>query len=488
MKTLIRPFIFIVSALMVLSFASCNGFLDKEPEGKVPEEKVDYTNISNMYQPVSGVYAKIRTSGLHWVIWEITTIRDQDVFSGQWNGSDYYNLSEYKYNDSFWGFNELWMQYYNIIKTANAAIESLDLYAENITNDNDMKNYKAYRGEVMFMRAYAYYRLVQAFGPVTILRDNNQVDLSRSTANAVNKYALEDLQYGMDNIPRIRPNQSEHKGAVTAFSAAMLAAKIHLNMGNYAKVEELTDDIIEHGNFSLYPDFYQLFKIPGKLCDESMFECQMTDFGNGSGDLIDGDQWFVCQGPNNSGSDISGWGDCGILKSFRDWAYARGETIRATTSFLLADSTTPDGDYIRAQVDPKKTDCWNGKAYTPLNQLTPGRTKYGTNNNARIFRYADVLLMNAEAKIKNGKSGDAPFNEVRRRAQMPELTNVTFQQVIDERRMELVCEWGERYNDLVRTGLAKTELKGWSEDKALLPLPFNQYTQIPDLLKEPKDE
>lgn len=53
-----------------------------------------------------------------------------------------------------------------------------------------MKNYKAYRGEVMFMRAYAYYRLVQAFGAVTILRDNNQTDLSRSTANAVNKYAL----------------------------------------------------------------------------------------------------------------------------------------------------------------------------------------------------------------------------------------------------------------------------------------------------------
>lgn len=49
-----------MSALMVLSFASCNDFLDKEPEGKVPEEKVDYTNISNMYQPVSGVYAKIR--------------------------------------------------------------------------------------------------------------------------------------------------------------------------------------------------------------------------------------------------------------------------------------------------------------------------------------------------------------------------------------------------------------------------------------------
>ena len=76
MKTLIRPFIYIMSALMVLSFASCNDFLDKEPEGKVPEEKVDYTNISNMYQPVSGVYAKIRTSGLHWVILSLIHISE----------------------------------------------------------------------------------------------------------------------------------------------------------------------------------------------------------------------------------------------------------------------------------------------------------------------------------------------------------------------------------------------------------------------------
>lgn len=63
-------------------------------------------------------------------------------------------------------------------------------------------------------------------------------------------------------------------------------------------------------------------------------------------------------------------GDCGILKSFRDWAYERGETVRATTSFLLAGSTTPDGDVIKPQINSAKTDCWNGKAYTPTNQLT----------------------------------------------------------------------------------------------------------------------
>lgn len=453
MKALVKPLIYITSALMMFSITSCDDFLDKEPEGKVPEEKVDYTNLENMYQPVSGVYAKIRTSGMHWVIWELTTIREQDIYGVQ--NDIFKNVGFYKYDDSFWGIDEIWKQYYNIIKVANSAIETLDLYAENIKNDGDMKNYKAYRGEVMFMRAYAYFRMVQAFGPVTILRDNNQTDLQRSTVDAVYKYALKDLQYGIDNMPRIRPNQSSHIGAVTAFSAAALAAKIYLNMGNYDKVEELTDDIISNGNFSLYSDYYQLFKIPGKLCDESIFECQCTDFGNGSGDLVEPGEWFICQGPVNSGN-ISGWGHCGVYESFRDWAYERGETVRATTSFLLAGETTPSGDYINPRKNPANADCWNGKAYTPASQLTPGRTKYGTNNNIRIFRYADVLLMNAEAKIRNGKNGDAPFNEVRRRAEMPELTNVTVNQVLDERRMELFFEWGERYTDLLRTGDRKS--------------------------------
>lgn len=56
--------------------------------------------------------------------------------------------------------------------------------------------------------------------------------------------------------------------------------------------------------------------------------------------------------------------------------------------------------------------------------------------------------------------------------------------------MELFFEWGERYTDLLRTGLAATELKelNWTEENQYFPVPFNQYTQIPDLLLEPKDE
>ena len=120
--------------------------------------------------------------------------------------------------------------------------------------------------------------------------------------------------------------------------------------------------------------------------------------------------------------------------------------------------------------------------------MTEGRTKYGSNNNIRIFRYADVLLMNAEAKVRNGKNGDVPFNQVRTRANMSQITGVTVDQIIDERRMELVCEWGERYNDLIRTGKAQEVLGSkWSPDKTYYPIPYDQISNIPALKEEPRD-
>ena len=192
------------------------------------------------------------------------------------------------------------------------------------------------------------------------------------------------------------------------------------------------------------------------------------------------------QGPANDGN-ISGWGFIGYKPEFVKWAEDRGETVRATTSFLKAGSTTPDGDKIRPLQNPTQTNCWNGKAYLPTNQLTPGRTGYGTNNNIRILRYAEVLLMNSEAKIRNGKSGDFGYNKVRERAKMSTKTGVTLQDVIDERRMELCCEWGAaRYIDICR-GVAPAP-QGWSKDVMYFPVPYTQIEELPDLLLDPMTE
>ena len=477
-------------ASLLFGATSCSDYIDIDPENSVPEEKVDYTNLDNMYMPVSGVYAKVRTGAMHWVIWPLSIVRDGDVWSGKPDDqAPLVDMGNYNYDQGFWGLNEMWNQYYGIIKVANSALESLDEYAVYATTDAQKATNRSYQGEVKFLRAYAYYRLVQAFGPVTILRSNTQTNLTRSTIEAVNKYMLEDLEYAYNNCPEVRPNEMAHIGAVSAYSAKALAAKVYLNMGQYDQVEKLTDDIINSRKFELYGDFYQLFKIPGKLCDESLFECQCTDFGQGSGEMVDADQWFNFQGPSLQGPSISvgGWGFIGYSDEFKAWAESRNEDVRATTTFLVGGTTTPSGDFIKPQQNSIRTNCWNGKAYTPTNQMTEGRTKYGSNNNIRVLRYADVLLMNAEAKVKLGKNGDEPFNEVRRRAHMPELTNVTFDQILDERRMELCCAWGERYNDLIRTGKAAEVLgpKGWTVEKTYYPLPLDQITDNADLKNDP---
>ena len=472
--------------------SSCSDFLDKLPENKVDEEKVDYTNLNNMYQPVSGVYAKLRQRGSHWIVWGATVVRDDDVSTGRIDDqADLVAIDQsYNYNAGFWGTNEAWMVYYDIIKVANAALEALDNYAVNIVPEADGKRYEEYTGEVKFIRAYCYYRLTELFGPVTILRDNKQTDMTRSTVNAVYRYMLSDLEYSMTYLPRIRPNEyTDRIGAVSAFTAEMLAAKVYMEQGNWSEVERLTDDIIGSKKFSLYSDFNNLFKIPGKLCDESLFEMQFTDFGNGSGEVVVSDSWFTFQGPLNDGN-ISGWGFISPTKAFRQWAAERGETIRATTTFLMAGETTQEGDFIKAPASDVAPDCFNGKAYTPSNQMTEGRTEYGTNNNIRVFRYAEVLLMNAEAKVRQNKDGDISFNLVRKRAGMPELEDVTLDQIMDERRMELALEWGERYNDLRRTGKLSEVLGplGWTSGKEYYPVPTAQIDISSTLENEPKDE
>ena len=212
---------------------------------------------------------------------------------------------------------------------------------------------------------------------------------------------------------------------------------------------------------------------------------QTTDFGTGAGEMVDADQWFVFQNPGSMG----GWNFMRFYPAFYQWAQNRGETVRLANTFLQGGTTTAWGDAIGGST----TEFYNAKVYTPRSELTPGRTKPSANNNIRLMRYADVLLINAEAKVRLGQNGDATFNLVRARAAMPAITGVTLDQIIDERRMEFAGEWGERYNDLIRTGKAASVLQGnpnksgWTTDKTYFPLPFNQLDQVPALKNTPKN-
>lgn len=161
----------------------------------------------------------------------------------------------------------------------------------------------------------------------------------------------------------------------------------------------------------------------------------------------------------------------------------RHDDIRLKTTFQLCGingdpntyAVTPDGDTVSGNGGGKK--YFNGKAYFPVKDMTPGRVDYyGANNNVRMLRYAEVLLMNAEAKIRKGQSGDDQINDVRHRAGLTPLTGASLQQLLDERHAEFICEWwGERFNDLLRTGQAATVLPGFVTGKSeYLPIPQAQ--------------
>ncbi|MDO4510867.1 MAG: RagB/SusD family nutrient uptake outer membrane protein [Bacteroidales bacterium] len=487
----------IPATVFTLGMASCSDFIDIDPENQQDVEAVDYTKTAQMYEPVVGAYSSVRANAAHWANSLLLFSRDGDMWSGRTD--DQGAAAEfgrfYNYNNGFWALNNVWVTFYTIVRNCNATLEALDNYKAHIAagDNQNAANYSQYCGEARTIRAWAYYQLVNNFGPVVILENNNQTDFTRTKVEGVLNYILSECETAMaemEGTSKCRPNQMPHKGAVTYYTAAMVAAQTALIQQNWAKAEQYSDAIINSKLFSLYPDFYNLFKIPGKLCDESLFEIQVTDFGNPSGDYVGVDQWFNfagCSMKNDaSGKTFGGWGFMKYEDSFVEWAKNRGETVRFETSFIIPGVPTASGDVCTAAANAGNN--YNGKGYLPYDQMTAGTTSWGRNNNVRVLRYAEVLLINAEAKVRNGKSGDAPFKEVRTRAKMAPITGVTVDQILDERRMELCSEWCARYIDLVRTGKAASVLgaKGWTAEKTYWPLPSTQIENIPDLQKDPK--
>ncbi|TYR38066.1 RagB/SusD family nutrient uptake outer membrane protein [Sphingobacterium phlebotomi] len=496
--------------------SGCSKFLDKPLENQQRSEEIDYANTSQMYAPVSGVYRSAADDNLvHWIDLSIRCVRDDDFQQGAPTPNDNPELMAIKNFQrdvtvqSYWGLNQSWNSYYGLVIAANNALVELDQFAEHIPEGNagDMALNRQYKAEVRFLRAYAHLMASRLFGDVPILIDSEDIGslatINKSTKDAVREFIIAEMNACVPDLEDARPNQSEHIGAVTRYSALLLKAKAAADLaGNdnsssyWDDVLDATNQIISSNKFSLHADLYDLFKIPGKLADESLFELQYSDFGLGTGDIVrpgvDWGTFFRWQGPpgDQKGSPISGAGWVPPSQDIVDFLTARGdaERLKATIQYCGEDGnpatfvTTPSGDQVYGNEFGVK--YFNGKAYLPKSQMTAGRMEYGANNNVRILRYADVLLLNAEAKVRKGQNGDEPFRLIRERAKLTPISNVTIDQIIDERRAEFACEWwGERFNDLVRTGKA-TEVFGSKfvpGQSEFIPIPQTQIDANPNL-------
>ena len=482
--------------LFLILVTGCEDFLNKLPENKVPTTDVDFSDVSQMYEPVSGVYAKAR-SGAGFSFWGalgLIEVRSDDVEKGGAPNDqvefNYCKNFQYDRIQDFWALNSAWSGFYKTIEVSNSALISLDNYRPYFTTKADTTNYEQYTAEVRFIRAFSYFLTARLWGDIPIMNNNQAIGLTKTPREEVYKFINEEMEYCIARLPALRPNEMVHKGAVTKYSAFALQAKAAADVNDWDIVLAATDSIINSNKFSLYSDYYQLFKKPGRLCDESLFELQYSDFGQGTGNIVVSDNWFAFQGAkiikgfDNVAMD-GGWGFMTPTQSLIDIMQERGETTRYVTTILFTNAVTPSGDTIPAAQVGEPTQ-YSGKAYLPGDQLTPGRKGYGEGNNIRMIRYADILLLNSEAKIRKGQNGDFGINEVRRRAGFTTpISGATLEDVIAERRIELACEWGERYFDLVRLiangEVSASVLPGYSTDKRFYPIPQNQIDLNPNL-------
>jgi hypothetical protein len=499
---------------LVLSFfivTSCSDKLDEPLENQDIAENIDFTQSENMILMLYGAYAEFIF--LQWETFPTISVRGDDVNAA----GDQFPLQEtdvFRYDRNFWMYNSTWLNLYTDIVYFHGAMETIDKYKEAGANTSLAEQYKA---EIRVLRAFEMLQLARLWGSILIPRTSQPSDLYNvqlSSFEEVMEHISNEMDEAIPLLPDLHPNErTDVPGGVTRYTALAVKAMADLELKNYQEVANSTGEIISSGTFQLMTDYYNLFKIPGKLSDENILELQYSDFGQSSGtrtrylwNFFGPSSWT----PAVAGAG-GGWGFWEPSIKYIKFMLDRGEQIRLETTVLF----TPDGiDTIQADPNYATLPDWisntsrdgdtfnnhprydflSGKYYLPSVQLTPGRTTYGENNNFKCIRYAEVLLMHAEALVSGANSSalsaDEAVNEVRLRAGLPALSGVTLDDVLDEKYAEFGTEWGIRFYDLVRHNQTdELNYEGRNYDPAsdrFLPYPLPQQDILPQL-KETSD-
>ena len=467
-------------AAAVAAAASCSDFLDIRVEGTMPSTGTDYSKVENVFQPVSAAYASMRAD--FWFPYiGVSDITSDDSDKGSTPTDNEYakQMDEFTFSPSNYMFNSLWVSYYNIISAANNALLQESLYYRAMTTDENRLYVRQCANEAKVIRAYAYLELMRTFGAVPIVEGNMSsdelADNPAVTMDQLYSYVCKDLDEAIDTLPA---SYGKAWGTrYTKYTALAVKAKLAMYKGDWATAASASNEIIASGKFGLQSDYRFLFSIDGEGCNESLMEIEGSDLGQSSGSapyLL----YAYYQGPrNNEPSGMQGWGFNVPNENLKSFLEGRGDAKRLAITFLEKGTTTPEGDFISTKCPNQ---YYNGKVYTPNSTNTFNTNAYGYDHNIRLIRYAEILLIYAEA-LANGQAAgscgltaDDALHMVQDRAGIAN-TAATLQNIYDERRAELALE-GNRTFDLMRLGKV-AEVIG--AHKAGAKTNFHTYFPIP---------
>lgn len=496
MKTLIQHKYLITISLsiftMVLLPTSCKDFMDIPPQGQISEEEIK-NNPNAAYDLVNGVYNTMwlggfdpDVHGFQYVV--LTTIASDDANKGSTPGDfgPSLDVDNFTLNADNFCVDRIWSGYYLAIARANQALSKLPLSPLDDATKNRLI------GEVRFLRGYFYFNLVRFFGGVpkiTVVPKpedaNNDEFQTRASADEIYSLIIEDLTFAVDNLPIKGATQV---GRATKAAAQSMLAKVYLYQENWTKVLELTQAVISgaSGGYDLVKNYELIWRENPVNGDgganniESIFEVQ-----TGKNTKCDGaiNLYSNCQGPRQGGK--GGWQDLGFgfVEPTEDLvnAYEADDVRKNATIIFITPTGTRlwDGFRIPSQ-DSVENKRYNYKAYHSRTLESFCGNNDRLPKNLRIMRFAEVLLMHAEASLHAGSAGDAltDINRIRERAKLTPLAAVTLNDVYKERRLELAMEH-DRFFDIVRLGVAGTLLRAQGKSfvdgkNELFPIPNSQ--------------
>ncbi|MBL7724511.1 MAG: RagB/SusD family nutrient uptake outer membrane protein [Chitinophagaceae bacterium] len=468
--------------LMMLS--GCEKFLDRKPLTATLED----LNQGGIEAEIFGIYSNLRNSpGFTTIPWlAVHDFRSEDSEKGSdaADGAEWVApFDNFQYVKDLWATNVYWDDHMTLIQLANSAIHKADSLG--LTDASTMLNI----AEARFMRAFSYFDLVRTFGEVPIhsgkIYQSSDLCKPKSTVAEVYAFIDADLQFAAATLPASWGSQ--YPGRLSTGAAKALHAKTYLYRQNWAQALALCQQVIGSTTYSLNSSYYGIFKDAGENSGESIFEIQAYVSPNGS--IDQGCGFATCMGvraATATGWNL-GWGWNTPTDALVN-AFEAGDSRKGSTVLFSGQSDDPStGGYGRVLPNsifdpvpgPLPRKYWNKKIYAdPAYRASTGFSDNPRWINKRIIRYADVLLMAAEAsnELGQGATGISWLNQVRTRGGLSGRTYTTQAQMRTdlkhERRVEFGVE-GERFFDLVRWGDALSALGslGYTHRCRYYPIP-----------------
>jgi hypothetical protein len=454
----------IILATTFLMLSCKKSFIELAPISTASVDAV-YKTDKDFQDAVLGVYSVLRNQ--YQDFWIFGDLRADDSWHALGNDAFLVSVNTFSMNSSANLMINSWRNYYSVVNRANLILARIA--------DADpavVKNKDRHMAEARFLRAFAYFDLVRIWGDVPVSTSPISIDegykLAREkVAKIYSDVIIPDLQYAESKLP-VKYSGAD-VGRVTKGAAMSILSRVYLTQKDFVKAEAKLQEVTGMG-YALLNNYNDLFDYSkDEHHSEYIFDIEYQDGGLGLGSGFSNK--FL---PKSTGS---------AADLFYNIKGGAGEQNTPTIEFFNAfDPNDKRRDVTVAKGYTDNTGTFRGFlqiATFTKKYLAPTPAINDSKVNWKVIRYADVLLMYAEALNENGKTQQAiPYiNMIRKRAGLPEYTTLTKEEARDkiysERRFELGME-GVRWFDLVRTGTVLSVMApyGIKAHMTVFPIPL----------------